>query len=275
MEVYAAMVDRMDQGVGRIVEQLKRDGRLENTLVLFLQDNGGCAELMGRKSNADVVAKASYRPMRPDELQTKVWPPMQTRDGRPVRTGPGVMPGPADTYVAYGKGWATVSDTPFREYKHWVHEGGIATPLIAHWPAGIAARGELRRQPGQLPDVMATVLDVAKIAYPAVRQGVKVPPAEGKSLTPAFADKPIERDGLFWEHEGNRAVRVGDWKLVAKGPGGPWELYDLKADRTEMTDLAAKRPEKARDLAAKWEAWATRADVLPWPWTPAYAPAAR
>jgi arylsulfatase A-like enzyme len=279
MEVYAAMVDRMDQGVGKLVAELRRTGQLDNTLILFLQDNGGCAEPMGRKSNADAVAKmtaAGLTPMRPDELQEKVWPPMKTRDGKPVRTGPGVMPGPPDTYVAYGKAWATVSDTPFREYKHWVHEGGIATPLIAHWPAGIAARGELRKQPGQLPDVMATLLDVARAAYPAERSGVAVPPPEGRSLIPAFAGKPVDRtgpigrDGLFWEHEGNRAVRVGDWKLVAKGPAGLWELYDLAADRTEQTDLAATHPEQVKAMAAKWQAWAERAGVLPWPWTPAY-----
>ncbi len=195
---------------------------------------------------------------------------MQTRDGRPVRTGPDVMPGPEDTYIAYGRAWANVSNTPFREYKHWVHEGGIATPLIAHWPQGIAARGELRSQPGQLIDIMATCLDVAGAKYPAEFGGQPITPLEGRSLVPAFANQPVERDGLFWEHEGNRAVRVGDWKLVAKGPAGPWELYDLRADRTEMQDLAAQQPVKVKELAAQWEAWAERARVLPWIWKPAY-----
>ncbi|HET6573153.1 MAG TPA: arylsulfatase, partial [Fimbriiglobus sp.] len=269
MEVYAAAVDRMDQNVGKIVAELKRTGQLDNTLVLFLQDNGGCAEQMGRRKNKNHpdgprADKPTLPPLPPEALPKSLVPP-QTRDGYPVRQGPGVMPGPADTYVAYGEGWANVSDTPFREYKHWVHEGGISTPLIAHWPKGIAAKGELRRQPGHLIDIMATCLDLSGAKYP---EG-KTPP-EGKSLVPAFADKPIERDANYWEHEGNRAVRVGDWKLVAKGPGGKWELYDLKADRTELHDLASANPEKVKELIAKWEAWAKRAKVLPWPWKPAY-----
>ncbi len=270
MEVYAAMVDRMDQGIGRIVGELTRSGQFDNTLIFFLQDNGGCAEEMGRQSNATKIQGVTYKPFGPDDLQPSIWPPMQTRDGRPVRTGPDVMPGPEDTYIAYGRGWANVSNTPFREYKHWVHEGGIATPLIAHWPQGITARGELRAQPGQLPDIMATCLDVAGAKYPGEFHGQPITPLEGRSLVPAFADQPVERDGLFWEHEGNRAVRVGDWKLVAKGPAGPWELYDLRADRTEMNDLAAQQADKVKQLAAQWEAWAKRAHVLPWIWRPAY-----
>src|SRR6185437_12017381 len=174
------------------------------------------------------------------------------------------MPGPADTYVAYGRGWANVSNAPFREYKHWVHEGGVSTPLIAHWPNGIAARGELRRQPGHLIDIMATCVELAGVEYPKSIGDQPITPLEGKSLLPALAGRPIERDAIFWEHEGNRAVRSGDWKLVAKGPGGPWELYDLTTDRTESNDLSAKHPEKVLELVAKWEAWATRASVLPW-----------
>jgi arylsulfatase A-like enzyme len=276
MEVYAAMVDRMDQGIGRIVAELQRTGQLDNTLLLFLQDNGGCAEEMGRQSNAEKIKGVTYTPFGPDDLQPAIWPPMQTRDGRPVRTGPDVLPGPQDTYVAYGRAWANVSNTPFREYKHWVHEGGIATPLIAHWPQGIAAKGELRTQPGQLPDLMATCLDVAGAKYPAEFNGQPITPLEGRSFTPAFANQPIPRDGLYWEHEGNRAVRVGQWKLVAKGPGGRWELYDLQADRTEMHDLAAQQPDTVKQLAAQWEAWAHRAHVLPWIWKPPYdEPASR
>ncbi len=274
MEVYAAMVDRMDQNVGKIVAELKRTGRLDNTLVLFLQDNGGCAEQMGRNGNKNHpdgprAARPTLPPIAPETLPKSLVPP-QTRDGYPVRQGPNVVPGPADTYVAYGRGWANVSNMPFREYKHWVHEGGISTPLIAHWPKGIAAKGELRTQPGHLIDVMATCLDVSGATYPAG----KTPP-EGKSLVPAFAGKPIDRDAIYWEHEGNRAVRVGDWKLVAKGPDGPWELYDLKADRTEQHDLAAKHPDKVKEMVTKWESWAKRAKVLPWVWEPAYKPAGR
>jgi arylsulfatase A-like enzyme len=267
MEVYAAMVDVMDRGIGRMVAELKKQGALDNTLIFFLQDNGGCAEPMGRGANINekwVGAIQDVKPMRPDELQAKHWPPMQTRDGRPVRGGPTVMPGPADTYIAYGRNWANVSNTPFREYKHWVHEGGISTPLICHWPAGIAARGGLCRESGHLIDIMATCVDVAGAPYPKQRNGQTVQPMEGVSLAPTFAGKPLPARTIFWEHEGNRAVRQGQWKLVSKHPGG-WELYDMEADRTEMHDLAAKNPEKVQELKTLYEAWAVRCGVQPWP----------
>ncbi len=275
MEVYAAMVTAMDANVGRIVAELKRTGQLDNTLVLFLQDNGGCAEAMGRTGNKDHPniprpEKPTFPPLKgTDILPVGIVPP-QTRDGYPVRMGPKVMPGGDDTYVAYGRAWANVSNTPFREYKHWVHEGGISTPLIAHWPAGIAAKGELRHQPGHLIDVMATCLDLAGAKPPTQRHGQPVPPPEGKSLVPAFAGKVIDRDAIYWEHEGNRAIRVGDWKLVAKGPGAKWELYDMAADRTELHDLAGQHPDRVAELRGKWEAWAAQANVLPWIWTPPY-----
>jgi arylsulfatase len=151
MEVYAAMVDRMDQGVGKVVAELKRTGRLAGTLILFLQDNGGCAENQGReptegRQDGPRPDRPTLPPLPPQALPDALVP-KQTRDGHSVHQGPRVVPGPADTYVAYGRGWANVSNTPFREYKHWVHEGGISTPLIAHWPAGINARGGLRRSP--------------------------------------------------------------------------------------------------------------------------------
>ena len=266
MEVYAAMVDRMDQGIGKIVAELRASGRLDNTLIFYLQDNGGCAEGQGRKSNAEAVARQQWKPFGPDDLQPGIWPPMQTREGRPVRTGPGVMPGPEDTYVAYGRGWANVSNTPFREYKHWVHEGGIATPLIVHWPAR-AKVGSMVRQPGQLPDIMATCLDAAGVEYPAEHAGEKITPLEGTSLAPLLEGREFQRPRpLVWEHEGNRAIRDGDWKLVANGPRDAWELYNMAADRTESHDLAAAEPARAKDLAEKWEAWAQRASVRPWPW---------
>jgi len=273
MEVYAAMVDRMDQGIGRIVEELGKQGQVDNTLIFFLQDNGACAEATGRQSNAGKIQGVTYRPFGPDDLQPKVTPPMQTRDGRPVRTGPDVMPGPADTFIAYGRGWANVSNTPFREYKHWVHEGGISTPLVVHWPKGIAPaqRNGLAHQPGHLIDIMATCVDVAGAQYPAQRAGEKIPPMEGVSLRPAFAGRSIARpEPIFWEHEGNRAIRDGKWKLVAKGPAGPWELYDMEADRTETRDLAGAHPDVVGKMTAQWEAWARRARVLPWIWNPAY-----
>lgn len=263
MEVYAAMVDRMDQGIGRIVAELKRTGRFDDTLIFYLQDNGACAEPMGRSGNKqhpniERPAQPTFPPMKPEEFAAAGSVPKQTRDGFPVRMGPKVMPGPADTYVAYGRGWANVSNTPFREYKHWVHEGGIATPLIAHWPRGIAARGELRAQPGHVIDLAATCRELAGAAYPA-----DATPLEGRSLSPAFENKPIEREALYWEHEGNRAVRVGDWKLVAKH-GKPWELYDLSRDRTESNNLAAKFPDRAAQMAALYEAYARRALVEDW-----------
>ena len=267
MEVYAAMVDAMDRSIGGIVTELRRQGELDDTVIFYLQDNGGCAEGMGRGNNKNAgprAASPSLPAMAADALQFDMIP-KQTRDGYPVRQGYGVMPGAADTYIGYGEGWANVSNTPFREYKHWVHEGGISTPLIVHWPAGIPAerRGQLVQTPGHLIDIMATCVDVAAASYPRERGGHTIKPAEGVSLVPAFSGAAIERSGpLFWEHEGNRAVRDGRWKLVAKA-GTPWELYDMEADRTEQHDLAASMPEKVEELAEAWDGYAARADVLP------------
>lgn len=262
-EVYAAMVEKMDAGVGRIVAQLKESGKLDDTLILFLQDNGACAEEQGR--NTAQAPAEGLKPLGPDDIQPKGSPPMQTRDGRQVRTGPGVMPGPADTYVAYGRGWANVSNTPFREYKHWTHEGGISTPLVAHWPAGIRAdrKGKLEPQPGHLIDLMATCVDLAGAEYPAEVDGRPIKPREGVSLRPAFDGEPLNRPApIFWEHEGNRAVREGDWKLVAKADG-PWELYNIAEDRSELHDRAAEQTDRAKAMAAAWDAYAARANVLP------------
>ena len=249
MEVYAAQIDSVDQGVGRIVSALKKTGRFDNTLILFLADNGGCAEEIGGRWGGLHI-------------------PRKTRDGRPVKAGnnPSVLPGPEETYQSYGVPWANASNTPFRLYKHWVHEGGIATPLVVHWPRRIKARGRLRQQPGHLIDIMATCVDVAGTEYPDSYNGHKIIPMEGKSLVPAFTNKPIKREAIYWEHEGNRAIRVGRWKLVAKGKKGPWELYDIDADRTETNNLTEAHPGRAKQMAAMWRQWAERADVLPWPW---------
>jgi len=265
MEVYAAMVDNLDQGVGRIIAELKKTGDFENTLIFFLADNGGCAEEYGSKGavRPDPSKPVVLKPMGADELQTRMQP-THTRDGRPVRTGYGVMPGPADTYIAYGKAWANASNTPFRRYKHWVHEGGISTPLIAHWPAQIKSRGKLRHQPGHLIDIMATCVAVSLAEYPSKFKGNSITPMEGRSLVPAFDSKPIEREAIYWEHEGNRAVRQGKWKLVSRHPG-EWELYDLEADRTELNDLAQKHPAKFAQLKSLYESWAKRCGVRPWP----------
>jgi arylsulfatase len=227
--IYAACVAHIDTAVGRLVAALKQRGVLDNTLILFLSDNGGNAE-SGPKGRLE-----------------------------------GDSPGAAGSTVFCGQSWATLENTPFRRYKHFNHEGGIATPLIVHWPAGVAAQGELRQQPGHLVDVMATCVDLAGAKYPAEFKGQAIQPMEGRSLAPAFGNQPIQRDALFWEHEGNAAIRVGDWKLVRMGRNGAWELYNLKTDRTELHDLAATEPARAAELAAKWEAWATRTNVKPYP----------
>jgi len=268
MEVYAAMVDSMDRGIGRIVAELKRQGKLDNTLIFYLQDNGGCAEGLGRGARGkyrERPEKPPFEPLAAEYLQPDMIP-KQTRDGYPVVQGPGIMPGPADTYIAYGRGWANASNTPFREYKHWVHEGGISTPLVVHWPTGVRRKNALVHDPAHLIDIMATCVDVSGAAYPVEHADNPIHPLEGRSLVPAFHGNVIQRDALFWEHEGNRAVRAGKWKLVAKGAHGKWELYDMDQDRTELHDLADEQPERVVDMAAKWNAWAERAHVLPWPW---------
>jgi arylsulfatase A-like enzyme len=229
MAIYAAVVNHMDASVGRLVAELRQRGVLDNTLIFFMSDNGGNAE--------------------------------SGPDGRLN----GSPPGSAQSDVFCGQSWATLENTPFRRYKHFNHEGGIATPLIVHWPARIAGSGELRHQPGHLVDIMATCVDVAGAKYPAEFNGKPIQPMEGKSLVPAFSNQPIQREAIYWEHEGNGAIRVGDWKLVRLGRGGPWELYDLKADRTELHDLAAEKPDLVKQLAAKWDAWAERAHVKPYP----------
>ncbi len=248
MEVYAAMVDRMDQAVGRIVAKLKALNKLDNTLILFLSDNGGCAEELNGAGNALHI-------------------PKQTRDGRPVRFGnkPEVMPGKDDTYQSYGLPWANASNTPFRLYKHWVHEGGIATPLIAHWPKGIKkGKGNFVSEPSHLIDIMATCVDLGQAKYPASSAANSIIPMEGRSLGPLLQGGKAQGSRVIcWEHEGNRAIREGDWKLVSKFPG-EWELYNLHADRTEQNNLAAMEPAKVKSLTDKWNAWAERAFVKPW-----------
>ena len=261
MEVYAAMVDNMDQGIGRIVQALKDHKQLDNTLILYLQDNGGCAEGFGRGKLVGPLerpAKPTLKPMGKDELQTNMVP-LQSRDGYPLRRGDGVMPGPPETEVGYGQNWANVSNTPFREYKHWVHEGGISTPLIAHWPKGIAGKNTWAKDPTHLIDLMATCIDLGKATYPSTKI-----PVEGTSLVPALKGSPIKRGKpIFFEHEGNRAVRDGKWKLVAKSVKGKWELYNIPADRTEMNNLADKNPDRVKTMTAQYETWAKERGIVP------------
>jgi len=271
MEVYAAMVDRMDQGIGRIINVLEKNGELDNTLVIYLQDNGGCAEGYGRASNADKKERFDFKPFGPDDLQTKIWPPMQTRDGRWVRTGPETMPGGEDTFVAYGVGWANASNTPFRGYKHDGYEGGISTPFVVHWPAGIpqSQRGGLVHDPTHLIDVMPTLLQTAQGDYPHEFAGHEIQPMEGKSLVPAFSGDAIQRSApVGFEHHGNLALRDGRWKIVSayrRDQPTRWELFDMDADRTELNDLADTHPKKLKEMVGKWQAWADRVGVQPWP----------
>ncbi len=270
MEVYAAMVDNMDQGIGKIVAELEKQGKLDNTLILFFQDNGGCAEGLGRGKNGKPRAdKPTLAAMGKDELQTGMIP-RQSRDGYPMRMGVGVMAGPADTYIAYGQGWANVSNTPFKLYKHFVHEGGISTPLIAHWPAKIQGKGDWRTTPSHLIDIMATCVDVSGATYPESYKGKGIKPMEGVSMVPMFAGKTVEREAIYWEHERNCAVRKGKWKIVGRGVLTPqgvpierWELYDMEKDRSELNNLAASRPEVVKELHDMYMAYAKRANVLP------------
>ena len=271
METYAAMVTQMDAGIGRVLAALDDAGAAKNTLVLFLQDNGGCAEAMGR--NRKFVPRPdgpTADPIPLDQPRTKRT--YTTREGFPLRRGVDVSPGPPDTFLAYGEGWANVSNTPFRLYKHWVHEGGVATPLIARWPAGVRdeLRGSLVADRGHLIDLAPTLLDLAGADYPDEFGGNETKPLPGRSLAPALRGDTrtaaLDDRPLFWEHEGNRAVSRpaadGDWKLVAR-ENGPWELYDLATDRIESNDRAADRPDLVAELAALWDDWAAANDVLP------------
>lgn len=224
MAAYAACVWRMDRSVGMLVEGLQERNQLDNTLILFMSDNGGCAE--------------------------------SGPSGKSVGD-----PTTAESNWYCGEGWAWVQDTPFRKYKHFNHEGGIATPLIAHWPEGISARGEWRDQPGHVIDIMATVVELTGATYPATHRGAEIVPMQGRSLVSAFNNESIERDALFWEHEGNAAIRRGDWKLVRIKHTGDWELYNLREDRTEQNDLSDAHPDLARKMERDWTDWAERSQV--------------
>ena len=271
MEVYAAMLDCMDQNIGRIVQTLRDQHQIDDTLILYLQDNGGNWEGVGRdpKQNRSRADRPTLPPLPADHIQTQMRPD-QTRDGWPMLDGRNVLPGTADTYIAYGQAWGNVSNTPFREYKHWVHEGGISTPLIAHWPNGISRKGELEKQVGHLIDLMPTCIELSGAAYPKELDGRNIYPPEGTSLVAAFAGHELAARAIFWEHEGNRAMRQGDWKLVAKGAGGKWELYNIAQDRTEMHDLSQSEGARMASMVRDWETWAKRCHVLPWPWKPQY-----
>ncbi|MFK7767540.1 MAG: arylsulfatase [Mariniblastus sp.] len=218
MAIHAAMIDRMDQEIGRVIDQLKAMGEFENTIIFFASDNGASAEIMVRNGGHD-----------PDA-------PM----------------GSEATYLCLGPGFSSACNTPYRRHKTWVHEGGISTPLIVHWPKGIKTAGELRTSPAHMVDIMPTVLEAIGVEKPADWKGEPIPEAPGRSLFAAFdSDIVVERDFLWWLHEGNRALRVGDLKLVSAN-GGDWELYDMKTDRAESNNLIKKYPQKAKTLEAIW-----------------------
>ncbi|MBN2128383.1 MAG: arylsulfatase [Sedimentisphaerales bacterium] len=221
MAIHAAMIDRMDQEIGRVLDQVRKMNALEDTLVLFVSDNGASAEQIIRGDKHD----------------------------------PSAAPGSARSYLCLGPGWSSAANTPFRLHKSWVHEGGISSPLIVHWPAGLKARGELRHDPCHFIDVLPTVLDVAGGAnFSPQWNGKTAPPLPGTSLRPAFAgDNTIAHEYIYFHHMTNRAIRVGNWKLVAKGKDGPWELYNLSTDRCESTDLAHAYPDKVTQMSQLWQ----------------------
>jgi len=233
MEVHAAMVDCMDHGIGRVLAAVDKLGATDNTLVLFLSDNGASAEALDS------------------------WP-------NPARGHkPGSVIGTAESHRCLEVGWATAANTPFRMHKMWAHEGGISTPLIAAWPRGIAARGELTKQVSHVIDLLPTFIDLAGEKYPQKLGDRELRPPDGQSLAPAFAGAaPVART-LGWEHEGNRGLRSDDWKLVATYRG-EWELYNLATDRTETHNLAAEEPDRTRKLAETWQAWGDKVGVIPW-----------
>ena len=226
MSVYAAQIDRMDQGIGKVLESIRRIGAEKETLILFLSDNGGCSSIVDRGT-------------------------------------PGYPPGHPESWLSYGIAWANVSNTPFRSYKTWAHEGGIATPLIAYWP-GVIRNGGLTHQVGHVIDILPTCLDVAGAAYQNEFDGKPRRSLEGRSLLPVFrGEQTSEARILCTEHEGNRALRSGKWKLVSERPGR-WELYDMESDRTELRDLAAAHPSRVERLSSLYANWGKRVGVADW-----------
>tara|TARA_R110002049_G_scaffold27321_3_gene94450 strand:+ start:103142 stop:104782 length:1641 start_codon:yes stop_codon:yes gene_type:complete len=241
MEVYAAQVTSMDRGIGRLMDALKDTGRFDNTLVFFTVDNGGC--------------HVEYEPDRKGDYL-----PKSTRDGRPMRPGnlPEIMPGPEDTYQSYGHGWANASNTPYRMFKKFDHEGGVRTPMIAHWPAGIEAKGKLVPAVSHLIDIMPTVLEVTGATHPNKFRGQDAVQVDGHSLAAAFRSESLQdHQTLFFHHASGKALRHERWKLVAAG-GGDWELYDLKEDPAETMNLAKQRPAQVKRLAKMWESESAR-----------------
>lgn len=264
MQVFAAMIDEMDQAIGQIVTTLKETKQYDNTLIVFISDNGG--------SNEGHLYNTIERLEKP---WTSSMFPEKTLDGYPVMPGdfPNLYLGPDNTYGSYGIRWASVSNTPFRRHKSWVHEGGISTPCIMHWPAKLKQQ-KTSKHISHIIDLMPTFVDAAQATYPKTFNGKTIPAMEGLSLLPLIEDKELSPRGIAWEHEGNRAYRKGKWKIVSEHPGswkffypykeeGKWELYDMENDRSELNNLATKHPEVLAELKADYDAWGKRVGVVP------------
>lgn len=251
MEVYAAQVEAMDRGIGRVLAALETSGKAEDTIVVFLSDNGASAEEVPQ---GDPESFRARRGMIPET----------TADGGRFLLGnsPDVVPGPENTYASYGQAWANLSNVPFRFYKRWVHEGGIATPFVVRWPAGGLRAGSVVTTPFQLTNVLPTLLEATGAQYPPPEHPAPVPELEGRSMLAAWRGEPAEPQVLAWEHIGNAAVREGSWKLVREYPG-PWELYDVEVDRAERHDVAAAHPDVVARLESRWQEWADRVGVVP------------
>ena len=233
MATYAAMVEIMDRNIGRIINDLKDRNQLENTLIVFLSDNGACAEWdpFGFDDNP-YPKNRLYHGESLDQIGTK------------------------GTFHSYGTGWANACNTPFRLYKHYNHEGGISTPVIIHWPNGISRKGEIDRRPAHVIDLSATLLELGNAKYPKEFHGKKIVPLAGRSLLPVLANRPTMPRPIFFEHEGNRAVRLGEWKIVWTNYEKRWELYNIKSDRSELNDLSREYPEKVAKMSDMWLNWA-------------------
>ena len=252
MAVYAAQITQMDRGIGAIIDRIKAHGIFEDTVLVFISDNGGCAEYLREDGDA------------------QAWPEiysLPTNRGTMCKVGnrPHIMPGPAETFMSYDLPWANASNVPFKKFKAWTHEGGMATPCVVHWPNGNLPANAIQHGFGHIMDLAATIEDACGLAHPTERAGVPLQPLAGRSLLPLWRDEQEEvwtDQPVCWEHYGHAAVRLNGWKLVRTSYEGPWELYNLNQDPTELTDLSATYPEKVTELSKQWDEWSAQVGVL-------------